>query len=285
MMVRESASVRTVNTCGPSAPGMGSRIGSAPVASRHAPNGMLVPSASSTRRAPGIECLHLAAEAQRDVALAVEGLVDNRHPLLGRVAGEVVLRHVRAIGRHVRLAADERDGTAVAEPPQRYDGSGACGTRTYDDDGFRSLATTRRFGRERGPGHAHVASLDHDLVPGERAHRGRAERLTRAEIEACVMPRAADGVPRAEPFVQRTVVVRARRAQRVDSVRPRSRRSRLVPRRVRGALLLPECSRSRMPWLRSGPLRDGAWPIVHLALSFTPAARIGQRRRANDAAW
>jgi hypothetical protein len=150
-----------------------------------------------------IEREYIGADPQRDVALAVEVLVADRHPLCGRGACEEVLGHVRPIGRHVRLASHERDRTAVPESAERHDRGCTGRAAPDDDDGLRSLATTRRLGCERRARDAHDIALDDDLVSSERPQRGRAQGLAGAEISRV---RHGTTVPHRRPFVERAAV-------------------------------------------------------------------------------
>ncbi len=58
-----------------------------------------------------------------DPMLGVKARRAQRDPLLGRVAGEVVLREVRTIVRRVGLRVEHRDAPAVAEPAEHLGGA------------------------------------------------------------------------------------------------------------------------------------------------------------------
>ena len=57
-----------------------------------------------------------------------------------------------------------------------------------------------------------------DSPTGDRIQRRRTQRLASAKAETCVVPRATDGVAGHETFGERTVIVRAMRTDREESV-------------------------------------------------------------------
>ena len=72
-----------------------------------------------------------------DVVLGVESRGPQRDPLLGRVAGEIVLREVWPIVRRVGLRVEHRDAPGVAEPTEHFGGSVAGRAGADDDDVLR----------------------------------------------------------------------------------------------------------------------------------------------------
>ena len=135
MMARLSASVRSVWTCGSSAPGSDGRIGSAPVASRSASQATSRPSSSESFLAAGSIAATRDSERQGDLLLAEKRGRTQRHPLLGRGAGQVVLGQVRAIDRRRLVGAEQEDLTVVPFAAQRLGRRLAGRPRADDGDG------------------------------------------------------------------------------------------------------------------------------------------------------
>ena len=80
-------------------------------------------------------------EAQLDAVLAIETRRAQRHPFLGRVAGEIILGQVRPIDRRRVVAAQHDDAAVVVLAPQHL-GRGKAGGSAADDDDL-----SRRVGR------------------------------------------------------------------------------------------------------------------------------------------
>ena len=79
-----------------------------------------------------------------DVVLGVESVGAQRDPLLGRVAGEIVLREVRAVVRRVRVVVDHVTRPSIAAAAQHLGRGAARGARADDDDARRRRRRDRR---------------------------------------------------------------------------------------------------------------------------------------------
>src|SRR6185436_11077964 len=100
---------------------------------------------------------------------AVEGGVAERDPLLGSVAGEIVLGQVGPVDRW--LLADQRHRTGVALAAQDLGRRGAGRARAEDDDrggGDRRLARRRTLVLFS---HPHGVTAPFDFIAGDRVER------------------------------------------------------------------------------------------------------------------
>ncbi|MCY1231532.1 hypothetical protein D9M72_439850 [compost metagenome] len=78
------------------------------------------------------------SEAHVDAVLGIEALLAQRDPVLRRLAGEIVLRKVRAVDGQRLVIADHDDGALKLFAPQSFGGGKAGGAATDDDDLFGS---------------------------------------------------------------------------------------------------------------------------------------------------
>ena len=213
-IARLSASERRVWTWARSAPSSGSRIGAAPVGDqeRAVRQGAAAGADHARRRIDGLGGRVDDLDPER--AQRVRGAEED--PLLGRGAGEVVLRQVGAIDRVGALGADQRDRARVAVLAQGLDAGHAGGAAADDDD------RRRRAGRGRG-GRRRALRADPDPAAGDLDVPARDRRQRRAagraggEVEAGVVPRAPDRAAGDQALGQRSAVVGAGRADRVDA--------------------------------------------------------------------
>ena len=166
---------------------------------------------------PHVDPADLGVQPQIDVVLLVEVVRSERQPVFGRIAGQIVLREVRAIDRRRVVAAEHRDGVLVALPAQHL-GRRESGRAAADNDDAvrrcRCLAARPRFGLLHLLAHRDGVALPLDLPAGDRAQRRRVQRLAGAQIEAGVMPRAAHRAVRDDALGERPVIVRALRPDR-----------------------------------------------------------------------
>ena len=254
MMARLSASVRSVWTCGWSAPGSGGRTGSAPVASSSASQATSRPSASVSllgrpdrwpppaRRAPA------RSSARRRTRAGAAGSTLRARCRPGSPWTGSGDRRAAIVG------AEQQDLAVVALAAQRLGRRFAGRARADDGDGpQRRLAPqaspARRAARRTRIGRAGAL----DVVAGEGVQRRRAQRRAGAQIEAGVVPGAADGVAVERALGQRAAVVGAGRADGEDLLAAGAPAAR--PRRWRGraAVSRRRASASGMPAARSGP--------------------------------
>jgi hypothetical protein len=175
MIATQSASERKVCTCGSLKPGSGSRTGSAPVAIR----------------------------AQRN-------------PFLRRVASQIVFREVWPVDGRRRFVAQHRNAALIAFAPQHFRSRKACSPAAHDHDPVWSFPGGRaaRLAPWRRPFLFHenfsIALLD---GPARyRAEGGSAYGFASAQIECGVVPGAADRVPSHKAVSERSMVMRAMRA-------------------------------------------------------------------------
>ena len=180
--------------------------------------------------------------------LGVELGRSERNPLLGRGAGEIVLRQIGPIvGRRV-VGAQHREAAGVAFPPQHLGGSVARGAAADDDDRRRQPGAWRPRRRRRAcSSFSRTKALPSRCSTrqhGDRVQRRRAQRLAGAQAETGMVPRTADGIVDEKPLGKRAAVVRARR-----------RRSRTA--RRRGARATPV--RWRLAPRSCHPRRDPRW--------------------------
>jgi len=82
----------------------------------------------------------LGLEPQIDLAVAVEILRAQRHPVFRRAAGEIILGQIGPVDRRRRVVADHRDAAAEAVATQHLSRGEARGTAADDDDGLRRRA-------------------------------------------------------------------------------------------------------------------------------------------------
>ena len=185
---------------------------------------------------------HTGAELQLDPPLVIELARMERDPLLGGVAGQVVLGEIGAVvGRRV-VGADERDGAGVTLAAQPLGGGVGGGAGADDDHRFRARAA--RGGARTGAGRSNRRRrrwrqlfANRDPVPlalhpvaRHRVQRRRAQRLAGAQAEAGVVPGAAHGIADQQPLGQRSAVVGAMGSDGEDLVAVTRQQHRLAAR-------------------------------------------------------
>ena len=155
-------------------------------------------------------------EAQFDSVRGIEVVRPQRQPILRRRAGEIVLGQIGPVDGRRGIAAEHDQGAAEAAPPQHLRGREARRPASDDDD------PSRRVRRHlRPPRRLHALFLDKnppvallDLPAINRAESWGAQRLSAAQIEAGVVPRAPHAVADDKAVAERPVVVGAMGADR-----------------------------------------------------------------------
>ena len=158
-----------------------------------------------------IDARHAGLQAQGYALVGVEVVAAQRHPFLGRAAGEVVLRQVRPVHRRRLVVAEHRQAAGVTRATQHL-GRGEAGRAAADDDDL-----LRRIGCRGATSGRRLHLLQHDdlaVLPlrgpaVDRAQCRRTYGLAGAQAEARVVPRAAHRVPHHQPLGERPVVVAA----------------------------------------------------------------------------
>ena len=150
MIALQSASERSVCTCGWSAPGIVRRTGSAPVASSKPVVGDRAPVRELDLPALHVDAGDLRLEPQIDPVLGIEAVGPQRHPILLRVAGEVVLGQVRPVDRRRIVVAQHDDASLEMHAPEHLGRGEAGGASADDHDPVRS--TGRSLPRGSGFG-------------------------------------------------------------------------------------------------------------------------------------
>ena len=220
MMARLSASERKVWTCGRSAPGNRQAHGLRAGRQQQPVVGDLAAVGQRDLARARIDGGDVGLEPQVDAVLGVEVVAAQRHPFLGRVAGEIVLGEVGPVDRRGVVVAQHDDAALVLLAPQHLGRREAGSAAAHDHDPVRrrrppawraGLASVCALLRDEDLA---VALLDRPAV--DRAERRRAQRLAGAQAEAGVMPGAAHRVADQQPFGERAVIVAAVRADGED---------------------------------------------------------------------
>jgi hypothetical protein len=188
---------------------MGRRTGSAPVASSSRSYGTVPPSAS-------VSVLSFGLQSQIDMVVAVEIIRPQRQPVCWRAAGEIILGEVRPVDRRRIVIAQHHDAAAKVLTPQHLGCCESGGAAADDHHLVRHVGRrAARLGlwRDRLLDENRVA-LPLDLPAGERAQRRCVQRLAGADVEAGVMPRAADRAAVHDALGERPVIMRAFGADR-----------------------------------------------------------------------
>ena len=144
--------------------------------------GDLRPSSSDSVLAAGSIAATASPERQGDLLFAEERGGAQRHPLLGRGAGQVVLGQVRAIDRRRLVGAEQEDLTVVAFAAQRL-GRRLAGRPGADDgDGpQRRFAPQARADHRAGPPTRILPPGALDVVAGQGIEGRRAQHRARAQ--------------------------------------------------------------------------------------------------------
>ncbi len=167
-----------------------------------------------------IDPYHLRIQAQIDSIVGVVARRAQRHPIFRRTARQIILREVRAIDGRRIVVAEHGDAALVVEAAEHLGRGKPCCSAADDDDLIRLSAAPRsarfRLGRRPLLAREDFPLALFDLPAFDRRERGRAQRLTRAQIETGVMPRTTNGVADDETVCKRPMVVRAMRAHGED---------------------------------------------------------------------
>src|SRR5690606_15908626 len=81
-----------------------------------------------------VDTYRLRLHQQAYVMLFVERRWPQRNPVVRRLAGQVILRQIRAVARWENIGADHRDRTAETLAAQCVGRGQPCCTATHDDD-------------------------------------------------------------------------------------------------------------------------------------------------------
>jgi len=236
MIARQSASERSVRRFG-ARDRQADRLGAG--RKQQAVVGHLAAVGQRDLACAGIDRGDIGGEAQIDAILRVEAVRTERHPVLRRIAGKVVLGEVRPVDRRCVVVAQHHDAAAELLAPQHL-GSRKAGSAPADDDdpvrcrAGRPLARLAlRLRLLRAHENLAVALLDR---PARERGQGRgAHRFPGPQVETGMMPGAADRVADNEPIHQRTVVVRAVGADR-EHLRPTPHQQNLLVADMAGQL-------------------------------------------------
>ena len=255
-MARLSASVRSTNTCGLSAPGTVRRRGSRAGGQHQRAVGQLPPAGQGHGLPGGVERAAGSPRAKVDALLGVELGRAQRHPLLGSGPGQVVLGQVRSVHRSGRLVAHQGHRTGEPLPAQGL-GTGRPGgsrARRSPPSWERAPASGPATGSGPAcgaPARGRPAVRSRNRRTGLRA--GRAQSPRRCAGETGVVPGAADRVAHHQPLGQRTAVVGAAGPGREQPPPPAARAS--PPRRTpaRAPARHRPSSPQETPFSKSGP--------------------------------
>ena len=221
MIARQSASERSTWTCGWSAPGnrQPHRLGAGRQQQAVVGNGAAAGEDDIARL--GIDRGDFAVEPQVDLGIGVKIVRPQRQPILRRAAGEIILRQVRPVDRRRGIVAQHDDAAAKLLPPQHL-GRGKARRAAADDHDLAGRIDGPRDARLRLlallPDEDAIA-LALDLPDRKRIERRRARRFAGAQIEAGVMPGAADALADHESFRERPVIMAAMRVDG-ENLRP-----------------------------------------------------------------
>ena len=96
-----------------------------------------LPSSSWRWRLRAVDRRDAGAEMQLDAVLAVEFRRAQRDPLLGSIAGQIVLRQIWPVVGHGGVGAEHDDAAGIALAAQRLGGAVAGRAAAQDDDRSR----------------------------------------------------------------------------------------------------------------------------------------------------
>src|SRR6185437_11785797 len=153
-------------------------------------------------------------KSEFDTGLCVVGVGSERHPILRRLASQIILRQVGTIDRRCGIIADHGDQTGKSLPPKHL-GCGKAGAAAADDDDSvrRRSGSARRGWRFlcRVPltANKEPVALALDLPDRERGQRGGTYRFAAPQREAGMVPGAANGVIDDQPLRERSMIVAA----------------------------------------------------------------------------
>ena len=223
MIARLSSSDRSVKTCGLSAPGIGRRMGSAPVASSSFSNVMLRPSARRRLRVLTSKAGDGGGELQPNVApLVVLGSLEEDPAFGAFPARKSLERFGLSTGRS---ASEERTTSSPAKPSRRSISAAAKPaapppTMTKRASGWIEAARPMAFGSFS---RTTIRSPENFRTPAGNGIEGRRpDRLAGPQAEAGMMPWAPDRFARDDTFARAArrsgcICCRWRRCPRPDA--------------------------------------------------------------------
>ena len=160
---------------------------------------------------PGVDPRHARVQPDIDVVLLIEVRGPQQRPFLGRPAGQIILGQVGPVGGKRRIGAQHRDRPGIAFVAKRFGGHISGRAAADDHDGFGQLSRAEcRPGLTLDPfpriGNS-VADLD--APAGQRVARRRTQDFAAAQVEAGMMPGAADRLADDHAFGERPAIMRA----------------------------------------------------------------------------
>ena len=159
----------------------------------------------------GVDRDDFGFQTQVDGRLIVEIVGAQGQPVFRGAAGEIVFRQVRTVHGRRALAAQHHDVAAKRQPPQHLR-RGQPGGAAADDHDFVGRVHDRRAARllllAPSPDE-NAAPFLLDLPDANRSQRRGARRLPGPQVEAGVMPGAADAAVDHEFLRQRSVIMAA----------------------------------------------------------------------------
>ena len=178
----------------------------------------------------GVDRGDVRSEPKVDIGIGVEIVRTQRQPVLRRAARQIILRQIWPIDRRSRIVAEHDDIAAKLLAPQHL-GRGKARRAAADDHDPAGCIDRPFAARDR----LFALSPDKDAValaiylPDRKRVKGRRARgLSGAQIEAGVMPGAANGFADHEPLGERSVVMAAMRVDGVDRSTPAGQHDLLI---------------------------------------------------------
>ncbi len=161
----------------------------------------------------------IRAQSQLDAVLGIEAVRAQRHPILGRLAGEIVLGEIRPVDRGRSIIAQHDDAALVFPTTQHLGGCEAGRPAAKDHDPPRQPC--RRFA---APWLRHLFLMSHedfslallDHPTRKRVECRRVQGLPGAQIKAGVVPGAPHRIVDNEPLDERSMIMGAGRAEGED---------------------------------------------------------------------
>ena len=161
---------------------------------------------------PRVDRSDFGFEAKVDVVIAIELCWTQRHPLLRRIAGEIILRTVGpVVGRRI-VGAHHGEAAAEALAPQHLGRRKSGGSAADDHDAVgrgRFLRVRRSGGGLDLLAYENLAVTQFDAPACDRIERRRLDRLPGAQAEARVVPGTAHRIADQQALGERPAVVGA----------------------------------------------------------------------------
>ena len=166
----------------------------------------------------GVDRGDARSEPKVDIGIRVENIRTQRHPILRRAAGQIILGQIRPVDRRRRIVAEHDDFAAKLLPSQHLGRGKTRGAAADNDDpaGCIDRSFRRRHRLLALSPDKDAIALVVDLPDRKRTEGRRTRGLAGAQIEAGVMPGAANGFADHEPLGERSVVMAAMRVDGVD---------------------------------------------------------------------